>query len=222
MHDVAIFDLDLTLISIDSTNKWVDLMCKKGLIKDQNSYLERKKKYDRDYMIGQLDTKEAYRSLIEPMLNQDMSILKPYFNNFAESIIDENLYPEAKKCIDNHKYKSNEILLISGCIDEIVRPIGLSLGFKDENIIGAETKKYNNKFTGEVVTPLSFGYGKCLHFNSWVKKRNKVYKKSLFYSDSINDFPLLSLVDKAVCINPDRLLRSQAKEKNWDIEYWHL
>jgi HAD superfamily hydrolase (TIGR01490 family) len=222
MPDVAIFDLDLTLISIDSTNKWVDLMCRKGLIKDKSFYLERKKKYDQDYIIGKLNTKEAYRSFIEPMLNEDMSILNPHFNKFAKSIIDENLYPAAKKCIDNHKYKSDDLLLISGCIDEIVRPIGLSLGFKDENIIGTETKKYNNRFTGEVVVPLSFGYGKCLHFDKWMKKRNKKYKQSSFYSDSINDLPLLSLVDNAICINPDNLLKKKAEEKNWIIEYWSL
>ena len=220
VKDVVIFDLDRTLISIDSSNKWVDHMCVKGLIKNQEIYRERKQKYDNDYALGKLDIKSAYLSFIEPMIGCDISSLRHEFLSFASHLIDKHLYPKARKCLDYHQERQDEILLISGCIEDIVIPLGLELGLDNDNIIGAKTEKYKNRFTGKVIEPFSFGTGKCVHFNQWINKKNKLFGKSHFYSDSIHDAPLLSQVDHAICINPDPLLHKKAIEKNWKIEIW--
>ena len=56
--------------------------------------------------------------------------------------------------------------------------------------------------------------------NQWMKNKNlewKSFKKSYFYSDSINDLPLLELVNKPIAVNPDRKLKSMAKKRNWHI-----
>jgi len=40
---------------------------------------------------------------------------------------------------------------------------------------------------------------------------------SSFYSDSINDLPLLEVVEKPVAVNPDKLLLAEAKQRNWPV-----
>jgi HAD superfamily hydrolase (TIGR01490 family) len=221
MNDIAIFDLDLTLISVDTTNKWVSLMIEKGIIEDQKEYLKQKSIYDQQYKNGTLKIEDAYQLFLKPMIDIDLSILESEFNDFA-NLLNDYVYPDAKDRLNYHHKKGDEVLLISASIEEILRPIGLKLGFKEENIIGSKTIKNNNRFNGEIISPSSFSQGKCFYFEEWISRNNKIHNKSIFYSDSINDFPLLNKVDNPICINPDPLLKDQATKNKWKIENWEI
>ena len=222
MNKIAIFDLDHTLISVDCSNEWIKFMCQRGLIDDTAAYLKQKDLYDQAYRQGQVDMMGFCHFVLQPMLLQPLDKLEEDFMRFAQYITKNFVYPQAWDQLKLHQQQNDTLLLISASIEDLVKAIGLNLGFKIENIIGAETVKYKDNFTGEIALPLSFGKGKYTHYQKWLAQQHTVFEQSIFYSDSINDAPLLSVVDKPVCINPDPKLETLALEHNWPVKSWHM
>lgn len=222
MKQIAIFDLDHTLVAADCTDEWIKVMGRLGLIDNIKDYTEQKERYNQAYREGKCDMMEIQQFVLRPMISTEIATLQGEFSSFAQYIEKYFLYAKAKDKIQFHRDRSDEILLISASIDEIVNPIGLQLGFKIDNIIGNDTVKENDHFTGNIRLPLSFSEGKCARYQKWLEHQASKFDNSIFYSDSINDAPLLSYVDKAICINPDPSLQKLAIRNNWPIENWEI
>jgi HAD superfamily hydrolase (TIGR01490 family) len=222
MKQIAIFDLDHTLVSTDCTDEWIKVMCQLGLVSNVQDYTEQKNNYNQAYRKGKCDMMEIQQFVLQPMLSKKISTIQDDFSHFAQHIKKHFLYPNAKNRIQLHQDQKDTMLLISASIEDIVKPIGLELGFKIENIIGNDTVKENGYFTGDIRLPLSFSEGKCKKYQNWLRNQDITFEKSIFYSDSINDAPLLSCVDEAICINPDPILRKLALQNSWSIENWDM
>ena len=86
----------------------------------------------------------------------------------------------------------------------------------------ASQEEYDDQgnLTGRFCGIPSYREGKVTRLHQWLKEQGHSrsdYKKILFYSDSHNDLPLLSLVDEPIIVNPDALLREHALKNNWEI-----
>ena len=104
----------------------------------------------------------------------------------------------------------------------VTRPIVERFGIK--HLVATEPATAGNQadagFTGEVFGIPSFREGKILKVNEWLESQQlslDQIKKSYFYSDSINDLPLLEKVTHPVATNPDERLRQEANKRNWPI-----
>ena len=222
MPNIAIFDLDHTLISVDCSNEWAKYLCKQQLISNPNAFMATKDAYDRAYRTGQVDMLGFCHFMLQPLIGHNGNNLQKSFNTFAQYIVDNFTYPEAYQAIKKHLDQGDELLLISASLIDLVRPIGLLLGFKESHIIGVQSITKNGAFTGSVLEPLSFGAGKVHYYQEWLSQQENTFRQSLFYSDSINDAPLLNLVNKAICINPDPKLRKLAQDREWKIDSWQI
>ena len=74
-------------------------------------------------------------------------------------------------------------------------------------------------YTGEISGVPSFREGKVTRFEAWMAAQGLDWSRvhTCFYSDSINDLPLLEKVDQAVATNPDAALRATALQRGWRI-----
>ncbi|WP_116964461.1 HAD family hydrolase [Fastidiosibacter lacustris] len=222
MPNITLFDLDHTLISVDCSNEWTKYLCQQNFVNNPKAYMATKNAYARAYLEGQVDMLGFSRFILQPLIGYSSDDLQKIFNNFAEYIVNECTYPEAYHTIQKSIAQGGKILLISASIIDIVRPIGLLLGFEEDNIIGVQSIKENGVITGEVLEPLSFAEGKVYHYQQWLAQQQKLFKNSIFYSDSINDAPLLEIVDQAICINPDPKLKKLALKNGWEIKIWQM
>ncbi|WP_440651579.1 HAD family hydrolase [Cysteiniphilum sp. 19S12-1] len=222
MSDIAIFDLDHTLISVDCSNEWAKYLCDHKLVNNPKTFMATKEAYDRAYHAGEVDMLGFCHFILQPLIGHSESSLQGTLKDFAHFIVKNFTYPAAHQAIKDHQAKGDHILLISASLIDLVRPIGLLLGFDQENIIGVQSIKENGKLTGGVIEPLSFGIGKVHYYQQWLQEQSKVFEQSIFYSDSINDAPLLKLVDKAICVNPDPKLYDMATKNLWQKNHWAM
>ncbi len=220
MASVAIFDLDHTLISVDCSNLWIEYMCSHHFVDNPQQFRKQKNSFDEAYRQGESDMIGYSRLLLSPLKGKDALEMKMHFKRFVHTMIPQYIYPQALIKLKEHQRQGDALLLISASIEELVRPIGEILGFEKDNIIGIKTEKNSHCYTGEVIEPISFAEGKCEHFKLWQQQQKTMYETSVFYSDSINDAPLLAFADKAYCVNPDPKLFTLAQQRGWKVLSW--
>ena len=125
-----------------------------------------------------------------------------------------NIY--ALRLLHNHYHKNDVMLLASATNSVIVNPIAKRLGF--ENIVATEVEIVNGVYSGKFQNTPALGEGKLQKVREWMRRNDfSDFKNTTFYSDSINDLPLLSAVNKAVAVNPDNKLREECEKRSWEI-----
>ncbi|BCD89888.1 hypothetical protein fh0823_00270 [Francisella halioticida] len=124
--------------------------------------------------------------------------------------------------ISEYKRKISEVVLISATIKNLVEPVGLYLGFPRENILAINILEENNRIKGETKDTLTFKEGKVERLLEWANNRNITTNNITFYSDSVNDLPLLEYAKTAIATNPSKDLYQIAKLRGWQIiEFEH-
>ena len=217
MTNLAIFDLDRTLITCDSDVAWAAYLAEKGIFTAEDSK-KRDQFYD-DYDNGCLDIDAFLRFQLAPLRQFSRDELNRMHAEFMDKYIVQHITETAKNMVKNHIDNGDEVVLVSATNEFVITPIAARFGI--HNVVGVKlvTDK-NNNYTGEYTGTPSFKEGKIVRLNEWLNLRGKTmadYARTYFYSDSHNDLPLLRLVDCPVAVNPDAVLRETAENKGWKI-----
>lgn len=218
MKNLAIFDLDHTLINTDSDNAWPKYMISKGYLDAEQATVQNEKFY-RDYQNGCLDIHEFIAFQIEPMKAFSVEQLQQMHREFIEQYIRPYMTAMAKMLVDSHRQAGDELLVISSTNEFIITPICHLFGI--QNVIGTQLEQdENGYYTGKIKGIPSLQEGKIERLKQWLAERGesfKTYPKIYFYSDSKNDLPLMSMVSDPVAVNPDEVLHQHAQQNGWPI-----
>ena len=173
-------------------------------------------KFISDYQNGILDfglyTQFALAAYIGKSIDEINQIIFPFVEKIVESMI--NVF--ALKLLHQHFDNSDNILLASATNELIVKPIAKRLAIK--NVVATKVKFVNKKCIGDFIPPFALGKGKLDLVRIWMKENNYYdFSGVTFYSDSINDLPLLELVEFPKVVNPDEQLKTIATERRWEI-----
>tara|TARA_B100001287_G_C22648612_1_gene514014 strand:- start:47 stop:703 length:657 start_codon:yes stop_codon:yes gene_type:complete len=213
--NLCLFDLDNTLLRGDSDYEWTKYLVENNLI-DEKKFKERNDKYYIQYQEGNLNINEFLGFQLGLLKKFTLKELSLIYNKFFETKIKPMITADSLTLIKKHK---NDLkVIITATNSFITKPI--CNFFQVEELIATIPEIKKNGFTGRVIGTPCFGKGKVDRLNEWMKNKNlewKSFKKSYFYSDSINDLPLLELVNKPIAVNPDLKLKSIAKKRNWYI-----
>ena len=212
--NLIIFDLDETLIKVDSDVEWGRYLIDKNLV-DPDEWKSKNEKFYSQYKSGQLNIDEYLAFSCEPLKNINLDVLKKHRKTFISERIKPNILKKGQRLIEKHRSEGDELLVITATIEFITKPIVALLGI--EQIIAPIPEFANGAYTGKIVGIPSFRNGKLDRLNQWLKKNNKAFDNITFYSDSHNDIPLLSAVTKPVAVDPDPILLEESKKRNWLI-----
>ena len=218
MKNLAIFDLDNTLINIDSGHAWSAFLIKK--MPDDAAQTEaQNEKFYRDYQNGCLDIDAFLKFHLAPLARYSKEELAEFHREFMAEYIIPHISPMQRMLVQSHQMAGDETLVISSTNEFIITPICHLFGIT--NIIGTQLETgTDGRYTGNYIGTPSFREGKINRLNQWLAERGETlesYGKTYFYSDSKNDLPLLSLVNEPVAVNPDAELEQEAKEKGWPV-----
>lgn len=218
MRNLAIFDLDHTLINTDSDNAWPQFMIEKGYL-DAEWAAQKNAQFYQDYQNACLDVHEFVAFQVEPLKQFDAATLQSLHAEFMDKKIKPYITDMAKMLIESHRAAGDELLVISSTNEFIITPICHFLGIHE--VIGTRLERdEQGQFTGKILGVPSLREGKITRLHEWLQQRNETlqdYGKTYFYSDSKNDLPLLEMVDEAVAVNADEVLREHAKRNGWPI-----
>lgn len=221
MTQLALFDLDHTLLPCDSDYEWGQFLACIGVV-DSEYYARQNERFYQDYKEGKLDIHEFLSFALKPLSEHSRPQLQEWHNTFMHEVIDHHLRVEALDLVKRHQDAGDLCCVITATNSFVTRPIVERFGIK--HLIATEPATADNtpmsKFTGQVKDIPNFREGKIENLNHWLAAQNLSLgslSHSYFYSDSINDLPLLEKVSHPVATNPDDRLRNEAKERDWPI-----
>lgn len=209
---LAIFDLDNTLINGDSDHSWGEFLVHKKLV-DEEAYRIANDRFYQDYKAGTLDIREYLRFSLAPLVNHSLAELDAFHAEFMATVIEPMMQPKAHALLQEHRAQGDYLLIITATNGFVTRPIAKRLGVDD--ILATDPEIVNDRYTGNSVGVPCFQGGKVIRLEQWMKEKNFVLDDAFFYSDSINDLPLLEQVAHPVVVDGDERLSAIALERGW-------
>ncbi|WP_404375086.1 HAD family hydrolase [Vreelandella aquamarina] len=211
---LAIFDLDNTLLSIDSDHAWGEFLLEQGAV-DPVAYREANERFMADYNAGTLDMAAFLEMALKPLAENTPEQLAAWHQQFMASKIEPHILPKAEELLARHRTKGDTLLIITATNRFITGPIAERLGV--DHLIAVDPEMIDGRYTGRVDGVPSYREGKVTRLQAWLENQEVTLDGAWFYSDSHNDLPLLEEVDHPVAVDPDDTLRQIAEERNWRI-----
>ena len=211
---LVIFDLDNTILNGDSDYAMINYLVHTQALDESAG--KQNQMFIEDYQRGELDF-DAYTTFaLSAYIGMTRTEINEYMRPFVTKVIEPMINTLALKIIHDHGDSGDTILLASATNELIVQPIAKRLDI--QNVIGTQVKFINDKCTGEYIPPSALGEGKLQLVQQWMQKNNfDDFSGVTFYSDSINDLPLLEAVDFPKAVNPDAMLEKICLERGWEI-----
>ena len=212
---LTIFDLDNTILNGDSDYSWIEFLIKNNYV-DAKSYEEKNKYFFDQYHQGTLDIAEYAGFSIGSFIEIGKEKLPEILDKFLLTVIEPMINIYALRLIHKHYENDDQLLLASATNKVLVDLIAKRLEFP--NVIATIPEQINGTFTGKILEPSALGEGKLSRVKEWMDNNGyKDFSGTTFYSDSINDLPLLESVEKPIAVNPDEKLREISINNSWEI-----
>lgn len=211
---LAIFDLDNTLLSIDSDHAWGEFLLEQGAV-DPVAYREANDRFLADYEAGNLDIQAFLEVALRPLAENSPEQLAAWHQQFMVSKIEPNILPKGEELLARHRSRGDTLLIITATNRFITGPIAERLGVDD--LIAVEPEIIDGHYTGRVSGTPSYREGKVKRLDEWLSDKDLTLDEAWFYSDSHNDLPLLEVVEYPVAVDPDDTLREAAEARGWRI-----
>ncbi|MDX5379687.1 MAG: HAD-IB family hydrolase [Halomonas sp.] len=211
---LAIFDLDNTLLSIDSDHAWGEFLLEQGAV-DAEAYREANDRFMADYEAGTLDIHAFLSVALRPLADNSPEQLAAWHQQFMASKIEPSILPKGEELLARHRSRGDTLLIITATNRFITGPIAERLGV--DHLIAVEPEVLDGRYTGKVSGTPSYREGKVKRLEEWLADKDLTLDDAWFYSDSHNDLPLLRLVEHPVAVDPDPTLREEAEKLGWRI-----
>ncbi len=214
--ELALFDLDNTLLAGDSDHAWGQFLIEEGIL-DRQFHQTRNDVFYAQYCAGTLDIAEylAFQSSI--LASRNPVELEIWRQRYMKDKIQPMILPKARALIEAHR--GAEMAIITATNRFVTELIAKELGV--DTLIACELERDSKgQFTGRATGIPSFQEGKVTRLEQWLQQQGKGiddFSESYFYSDSLNDLPLLRRVSKPVVVDPDPTLYAHAKKAGWPI-----
>jgi HAD superfamily hydrolase (TIGR01490 family) len=212
--NLAIFDLDNTLIRGDSDYLWGQFLAEVGAV-DRGEFLRGHDRFYQHYLEGTLDIFEFLRFQLGPLARHPLPALTEWRTRFLAEKIEPILLPRAHALLDEHQGAGHTLLIITATNRFITEPIARRLGV--DNLIATEPESVDGRFTGNVAGTPSYAGGKVERLEAWLRAHGTRPAETWFYSDSHNDLPLLERVTHPTAVDPDATLLQVASRRGWPV-----
>ena len=215
--ELALFDLDNTLLSGDSDYEWGQFLIDSGVL-DREYYESENNRYYEDYKAGRLDIHEFLGFALEPLARFPREQLDLWHSEFMERRIRPIVRARGCERLSLHAARGNLCAIVTATNSFVTGPIAREFGVA--HLIATEPEIREGRYTGRPRGTPCFRDGKIVCLEQWLRARGSdwgSFSASWFYSDSHNDIPLMEKVTNPVAVDPDDTLRRLALERGWEI-----
>lgn len=211
-----LFDMDGTLISLDTDVSWQYFLQSRGLVPDSAG--EEAEKFYQQYNNGTLDVPAFLAFQFQCSIGKPEAEFLRLAREHFEQAIRPCLFEQARRYIAGLKEEGKILAVLTSTCVELARPAANALGI--DEVLGTEILCENGLFTGRLAGIYGLGPGKVAIADAWRKTRNLAWEDLAYYGDSINDRFILEKVGEPIAVNPSPSLRSIADAKNWPVVLW--
>ncbi len=215
--NLALFDLDNTLLAGDSDFEWAQYLISRGVL-DREVYEARNQDFYEQYKAGTLDIHEFLDFQLKPLSRHPRRELDAWHADFMASRIRPIVTDKGRALVRRHQAEGALTAIVTATNSFVTAPIAREFGIA--HLVATEPEQAAGEFTGGVSGVPSFREGKIARVEAWLAGLGhdwRSFARSWFYSDSLNDLPLLEKVTDPVAVDPDPTLERQARERGWPI-----
>jgi HAD superfamily hydrolase (TIGR01490 family) len=213
----AFFDLDRTLVRVDTPRLFTRYRRKKGEATWRDSL--QVAWWVLQYSAGLIDAPRVARKALEAFAGKDEAwLIKSCDEWFPQYVLPE-IQARGREIVKSHRDAGDLVAIVTAAVSYVAKPVARELGI--EHVVCSELEvDESGRFTGKVIEPMCYGEGKIVRAGSLLEQQGIGFDGVTFFSDSITDMPLLSKVAVPVAVNPDRRLLRAAKARGWQIQNW--
>jgi HAD superfamily hydrolase (TIGR01490 family) len=214
---LALFDLDNTLLAGDSDFEWAQFLIEQGVL-DREVYEARNEWFYQQYKLGTLDIHAFLDFQLKPLSRHKRIELDEWHKEFMRKKIVPMMLQKSRDLVAQHQQQGDMMAIVTATNSFVTAPIAKAFGI--EHLIATEPEIIGGEFTGGVVGVPSFREGKITRLTQWLAHRKQTladFSTSYFYSDSLNDIPLLQMVSNPVAVDPDEKLKQFAAQHGWPV-----
>ena len=215
---LCLFDLDDTLLPLDSDHAWGDFMVSQGWV-DPVAFRRRNDEFYAQYKVGQLDIHAYIEFATAPLRARSLAQAQDAQRRFMHEVIAPNLRESALNLVRQHRAERDKIALVTATNDFITAPIAAALGIESLIAVCLE-RDASGTITGRIVGEPSYREGKVRRVEQWLHDAGADWSdfgRISVYSDSLNDLALLERATDPVATNPSAPLEALARERGWRI-----
>jgi HAD superfamily hydrolase (TIGR01490 family) len=210
-----LFDLDHTLLTLDSDEAWVEFLIEEGFL-DKTTFERANHELVARYRAGEATSVEFTHFYLSTLVGRDPGLLATWHATYLERKIRPAISASARELLARHRAEGHLLIMTTATSRFLTAPIAWELGL--ENLIATEPETKDGRYTGKVAGTPNMREGKVTRLEAWLGERDLAldrFHQSWFYSDSVNDLPLLMRVTHPVAVNPDPPLAALARLKGW-------
>ena len=214
---LALFDLDHTLLPIDSDQSWGEFTVRLGW-HARDAFIQRNDEFYAHYQAGTLDIHDYVRFATQAARERGAVQAARAHDRYMDEVIRPRITPEALALVRSHQHAGDTVMIVTATNEFVTRPIAQAFGVSE--LIAVELERdATGWITGEIKGTPSFREGKVTRVAQWLAQQGLDWGdvEMSFYSDSMNDLPLLEKAHHPVATNPDARLRQLATERGWRI-----
>jgi HAD superfamily hydrolase (TIGR01490 family) len=216
--NLCLFDLDETLLPLDSDHAWGEFMVRIGWV-DATEFRRCNDAYYADYKAGRLDIHSYIEFATAPLRERGPEQAAQAHARFMREVIEPQLRPPAFELVQHHRALGDRIALVTATNDFVTTPIAQALGI--DALIALQLERGpGGTITGRISGVPSYREGKVTRVAQWLAQDGfdwRDFDRITVYSDSVNDLPLLERATDAVAANPSPELKAIAMERGWRI-----
>lgn len=218
--NLCLFDLDDTLLPMDSDHAWGEFLVRQGWV-DAESFKRGIDEFFAQYQAGQLDIHAYIAFVTRPLQQRPWPQLERVRQQFMDDVIAPQIKSQSLDLVAKHQRMGDVIALVTATNDFVTSPIAQALGI--DTLIAVQLEKdTSGTITGRIDGVPSYREGKVLRVAQWLSQSGMSwdsFERISVYSDSTNDLPLLERATEPVATNPSPALKAIAQERGWREMY---
>ena len=218
VRNLCLFDLDETLLPIDSDHAWGEFITRLGWV-DAAEFRRRNDAFFAQYQAGSLDIHAYIAFATEPLRARTPAVAEAAHRQFMHEVIAPMLLPAALDLVREHQSREDLVALVTATNDFVTAPIAQAFGIADLLAVRLE-REAGGTITGRIFGTPSYREGKVTRVQEWLAERRtgwSDFERISVYSDSANDLPLLERATDPVATNPSPALQTIAEARGWRI-----
>lgn len=213
MAIAAFFDVDGTLIAKNSGPLYMRYLRRRGEIRRRDA-LRTIYFYVR-YRLNMLDIEVAFERSSRWIRGRREDAVAEHCRHWYEEMVRQYVQPELVRRVEEHKAKGHLVAILSSTTNYLAGPLAADLGI--EHRLVSHLIVEDGRFTGEAERPLCYGDGKIHWARRFAETHDVDLTASYFYTDSASDLPMLEMVGHPQVVNPDLVLRREARRRGWPV-----
>jgi HAD superfamily hydrolase (TIGR01490 family) len=215
---IAFFDLDRTLLAVNSASLWIQRELRAGNLRKVDAF--KAAAWVALYQLGFGDIEQVIERAVMTLAGKSEVDIQARSLAFFQEEVQARVRPGGLRVLDQHRESGHQLVLLTSSSPYLAAPIAKQLGL--DGYLSNSFEVQSGAFTGRVIRPLCFGRGKVDHARRFAKESGVGLEACAFYPDSYSDLPMLEAVGEPVAVHPDPRLARAAKKRGWPIVDWDV